>query len=71
MGEGLSTFGAFKILFNVGSVSLGLKRKLFEGVVVSTATKGVQTSSVTLTDTHKRDVLEKNVYEGSAESPGW
>ena len=38
VGEGLKTFGALKMLFNVKSVSFGMTRDMFEGVLVPTVT---------------------------------
>ena len=36
VSEGLRTLGAMKMMFKVGSMSLGVKRELNEGVVVPT-----------------------------------
>ena len=44
VGEVLEAFGASKIMFNVRSVSLGVKRKLYERMVLPTVTYGAETS---------------------------
>ena len=38
VAEGLKTFGAMKSMFNVRSVSLSVKRQLYEKVVMPTGT---------------------------------
>ena len=46
VGEGLRTFRAIKRMFDDRSVSLAVKRELFERVVIPTVTYGAQVCCV-------------------------
>ena len=43
VGEDLKTCDTMKSMFNIDSVSLGVKRELYERVVVPTVTYGAET----------------------------
>ena len=52
VGEGVSTFGAVKMMFNVRSVSLGVKREVHGRVVVPTVTYGTETCGMRMDKKH-------------------
>ena len=59
VGEGLKTFGARK-MFNVGSISPGVKRELYEGGVTPTMTHGAGTWGMRI-DGRKLHVMKDKV----------
>ena len=70
VGEGLETFGVIK-MFNIRSVSLGVKREYYERVVVSTVTYETESWGMhEVPERRKLDVMEMKCYGVSAECPG-
>ena len=70
MGEGIKTFGARKMIFDVKSVSSGVQIEFFERVVVPTVTHGMDTWDIRMDKRHMLDVREvkylQSVYVESA-----
>ena len=58
VGEGLRTFGAMKKMWNSRSVSMNVKRELYERIVVPTVMYGSETWGMKLGDRKKLNVAE-------------
>ena len=54
--EGLKIFGAMKMMFNIRSAGSGVKRNLYERVVVPTLMYAAETYGLRLNERHKLDV---------------
>ena len=58
VGEGLTNFCAMNITFNARSVSLGVKKGMFERVVVPKANYGTEKWGFRIDGRHKLYVME-------------
>ena len=62
VGQGLKNFDALKMMFNVTSVCLGVKRELDEIVVVSTLMYGAEIYRIKMDARHNLDVMKVKSY---------
>ena len=57
----MKIFGVMKKMFNVRSVSLDMRKELYESVVASTTKYGPEPMVMTMEERHKLDAMEKKV----------
>ena len=58
VGDALKTFVAMSMMFNIRSVSLGVKRDFYEGGVVATVTYAVETWGMRMDERHKLNFMK-------------
>ena len=58
MGERQKTFGTMKMMSIVGSVSLGVKKELYETVALPQVTCGMDTGGMKLDERHVIDAMD-------------
>ena len=59
---GIKSFGAMKVMLNVQSESLGVKRILHVRVVVATVMFGAETSDFRIEERHKLNVIQMKSF---------